>query len=167
MGTKGQFPIEFNTSGIYIIVDNVTGTDAYVGSSIDIANRLRTHFDLAFSSKSEGTEHLLYSRVREFGRDRFTVTPIHSSTNYLSSFLAGNENHSMALSTKDYQLLDAYTKYELAVTEQSYLQKLVSTLNGRHNATTSTHPTLFDRPSTMVDMPKGEPTYVDYVPKSE
>jgi hypothetical protein len=40
------------------------------------------------------------------------------------------------------QLLEAFTKYELARMEQSYLGEFKPELNGRHVATTSTHPHL-------------------------
>lgn len=164
LNSKGPLPAEFNKAGIYIIVENGT-SDAYIGSSIDIGTRMESHLNKAMSSKMEGTNHLLYSRVRAIGANNFTVTPIHPGSHFLSMLLDNEQFNSLVLTPKDYLLLDAFTKYELALTEQSYLDKMQSTLNGRHIATTSSHPTLFDSTavqSTMVQ--EEEPTYVDYVP---
>lgn len=117
---KGRLPLHFNVSGIYIIVEN-DSSNSYIGSSIHCGERLRVHSNLATRSHMIGTEHLLYSKVQQYGGHHFTVTPIHSSTNFLAQYLATLEDKIVTLSLKDYELLDAFTKYELAVIEQSYL----------------------------------------------
>ena len=65
---------------------------------------------------------------------------IHSATNFLKLFK--ELNPTISLTIKDVQLLEAFTKYELARMEQSYLGEFKPELNGRHVATTSTHPHL-------------------------
>lgn len=165
---KGPMPHPMNTTGIYIIHENGT-SNSYVGSSIHIGERVRHHYDLATSSKTEGTSHLLYSKVQAKGGEHFTVTPIHLGTNFLSMLMASEASSSLFrdITHKDYTLLDAFTKYELAVVEQSYLDKMRSTLNGRHIATTSSHPTMFDNLSSLAQITSEEPEYVDYKPAPE
>lgn len=65
---------------------------------------------------------------------------IHPGTNFLRAFNEAYVNYD--LSIKDLQLLDAFTKYELALVEQSYLDLFKPSLNSRYIATTSTHPHL-------------------------
>jgi len=139
LGHSGRLPELNRVSGIYSIVD--TGTDdSYIGSSVDLAYRLRGHRDVGTSSSSLGTQHLLYSRIQEQGANAFTFHQLHGGTNFLAQF---TEDHpDFNLTSKEIDLLTAFTKYELALTEQSYLNKFQPTLNGRYIATTSTHPHL-------------------------
>jgi hypothetical protein len=78
--------------------------------------------------------------INQLGPDVFTYTVIHQGTNFLSSFNAVYPN--FYLSVKDLQLLEAFTKYELALIEQSYLDRFKPRLNTRFIATTSSHPHL-------------------------
>ena len=96
--------------------------------------------DVGSSSRWNTKSHLLYSLIYDLGADAFSYTVIHPGTNFLRFFNEAYPNYE--LSIKDLQLLDAFTKYELALVEQSYLDLFKPTLNGRHIATTSTHPHL-------------------------
>jgi hypothetical protein len=74
------------------------------------------------------------------GAADFSFSVIHTATNFLKLF---KELHpTITLTIKDVQLLEAFTKYELALFEQSYLGTFKPELNGRYVATTSTHPLL-------------------------
>ena len=139
LGTKGQLPLHNFQSGIYVITQNDTD-NFYLGSTLNHATRLRSHRDLGSSERWLTQQHLLYSSIARLGPNAFTYTVIHPCTNFFTSF---NETYpEFVLSSKDIQLLEAYTKYELAIVEQGYLTRFKPKLNGRFVATTSTHPHL-------------------------
>ena len=137
LGHLGQLPSLTRTSGIYMILQS-DSDNGYIGSSIDLASRLRSHRDLAFSSSMTETQHRLYSLVQEHSADSFTFHHIHTGTNFVEEFISTHPKYN--LTAKDIELLTAFTKYELAVVEQAYLDAFKPSLNGRFIATTSTHP---------------------------
>ena len=118
LGTKGPLPSLNLQSGIYEIASS-DGEDLYIRSTIDHATRLRSHRDLGSSDRWLNTTHRLYSIVRTLSPESFTYSVLQPAKNLLTSF---NEVHpGFNLSIKDAQLLEAFTKYELAIVEQSYL----------------------------------------------
>ena len=139
LGTTGPLFDLNQKSGIYCITCNSTN-EKYIGSAINLAARLRGHQDLGQSQKWQTANHLLYNKIYNLGPHDFTFSVIHSATNFLKLFK--ELNPTISLTIKDVQLLEAFTKYELARMEQSYLGEFKPELNGRHVATTSTHPHL-------------------------
>jgi len=139
LGFKGQLPLLDHQSGIYVITLNGTN-DGYIGSTIDFTVRLRAHRDLGASSQWLSQQHLLYSPLNELGPDAFTFTVLHPTTHFVTAFHEAYPDFDP--SVKDSQLLEAFTKYELALVEQAYLDRFKPSLNGRFIATTSTHPHL-------------------------
>ena len=146
LGHLGPLPDLNRVSGIYMIVDNGTN-DGYIGSSVDLPTRLRGHRDLGTSSSSLKSQHLLYSRVQEQGPDGFTFYHLQTGTNFVNGFAKSHPGFN--ITSKDLDLLNAFTKYELAVVEQAYLDNFKPSLNGRYIATTSTHPHLLTPASDM------------------
>lgn len=153
-GFKGHLPWLKDHSSIYLILRNETN-EAYIGSSIDLSTRFRSHCDCGTSTQWINTSHLLYSAIGKYGTDAFTFTEIHppfpslnerqklmgGSTNFLMEFNSSNPD--FLLTNKDKELLIAWTQYELAVIEQSYLAEFKPSLNGRYVATTSSYPRLY------------------------
>jgi len=135
----GRKPLLHKQSGVYLICLEDTG-ESYIGSAKDLASRLRSHRAFGTSSHSSTTSHALYSKIHSLGPDCFTYTPLHPTTNFLEKFCVAHP--SFDLTFKDTELLDAFTKYEVALVEQSYLTRFEPSLNGRLLATTSTHPHL-------------------------
>lgn len=140
LGFKGHLPWLKDHSSIYLILRNETN-EAYIGSSIDLSTRFRSHRDCGTSIRWINTSHLLYSAIGKYGTDAFTFTEIHPSTNFLMEFNSSNPD--FLLTNKDKELLIAWTQYELAVIEQSYLAEFKPSLNGRYVATTSSYPRLY------------------------
>nr|QVG61537.1 hypothetical protein [Rhizoctonia sp.] len=139
LNTKGPLPALNFKSGVYCITCESTG-EKYIGSSIDLATRLRGHRNLGQASKWATKNHLLYNKIFNLGPENFTFSVIHPATNFLNLF---KEIHpTITLTFKEGELLVAFTKFELARLEQSYLGTFKPELNGRYVATTSTHPQL-------------------------
>jgi hypothetical protein len=69
-----------------MIIENGSN-ESYIGSSIDLAIRLRGLHDLGTSSSTLGTEHLLYSCVPELGPNAFTFHLLHRDTNFVAEFM--------------------------------------------------------------------------------
>lgn len=62
--------------GIYKIENKLTGK-VYIGQSVDINRRFRTHRYNAFNEKNQDTYNLyLYTAIRKYGKDNFTYTVI-------------------------------------------------------------------------------------------
>jgi len=139
LSEKGRLPLLSRQSGVYLICLEETG-ETYIGSAKDLAARLRSHRAFGTSSNSILSSHALYSKINLLGTDSFTYTPLHPTTNFMEKFCQAHP--SFNLTSKDVELLDAFTKYEVAVVEQSYLTRFEPSLNGRLFATTSTHPHL-------------------------
>lgn len=139
LGTKGSLPDLNQKSGIYCITCESTN-EKYIGSSINLAARLRCHRDLGKSQKWQTANHLLYNKIFNLGAADFSFSVIHPATNFWGLF---KELHpTITLTAKDVILLNAFTRYELALIEQSYLGTFKPELNGRYVATTSTYPHL-------------------------
>lgn len=139
LSEKGRLPLLSRQSGVYLICLEDTG-ETYIGSAKDLAARLRSHRAFGTSSNSILSSHALYSKINLLGTDSFTYTPLHPTTNFMEKFCQAHP--SFNLTSKDVELLDAFTKYEVAVVEQSYLTRFEPSLNGRLFTTTSTHPHL-------------------------
>ena len=76
LGFKGHLPWLKDHSSIYLILRNETN-EAYIGSSIDLSTRFRSHRDCGTSTQWINTSHLLYSAIGKYGTDAFTFTEIH------------------------------------------------------------------------------------------
>lgn len=135
----GRLPLLNKQSGVYLICLEETG-ESYIGSAKDFASRLRSHRAFGTSSHSSTSSHALYSKIYSLGADSFTYTPLHPTTNFMEKFCVAHP--SFNLTPKDVDLLDGFTKYEVALVEQAYLTRFEPSLNGRLFATTSTHPHL-------------------------
>ncbi len=62
--------------GIYKIENKITGK-VYIGQSVDIDKRFRTHRYNAYNEKNKETYNLyLYTAIRKYGKDNFTFTVI-------------------------------------------------------------------------------------------
>lgn len=75
LGFKGKLPELKDHSSIYLILRNKTN-EAYIGSSIDLSTRFRSHRDYGTSIRWINTSHLLYSAIGKYGTDAFTFTKI-------------------------------------------------------------------------------------------
>jgi len=152
---KGQLPSLRGKSGVYMIIQN-GATDCYIGSAIDCANRLRNHRAHFRPNKVKLRKYLLYNRIRTLGASVFTFSLLHNGTNFLELF---NKTHPwVILKPIDSIFLEAFTKYELVVIEQSYLSRFLPTLNARHIATTSTHSHLLNELNTDIADPVKDST---------
>lgn len=57
--------------GIYKITNKINGK-SYIGQSVDILRRWRTHRTLAFDSSQKGYEYPLYRAIRKYGLENFS-----------------------------------------------------------------------------------------------
>jgi hypothetical protein len=103
-----------------MIIQNCA-TDCNIGSSIDFANRLWNHRANSRPNKVNHRKHLLYNHIRTLGVSAFTFYLLHSGNNFLE--LCHKTPPGVLLKPIESIFLEAFTKYELAVIEQSYVSR--------------------------------------------
>lgn len=76
-------------SGSYLFT-NVETNQQYIGSSIDLYNRLKSH-KINSIRPHRGGNTPLYRSVKSYNWSNFTGTPIYISTNHITNFIKNKE----------------------------------------------------------------------------
>lgn len=123
-------------SGCYLFT-NVITNQQYIGSSIDLYNRFKSH-KINSIRPYRGGNTPLYKSVELHTWSNFTWTPIYISTNHINTFIKKNQS----LKAKDLNLLNpemltdpeiyilrSFTQFEARIYEQSLITHIKPVLN--------------------------------------
>jgi hypothetical protein len=125
-------------SGCYLFTNIVTNQQ-YIGSSIDLYNRFKSH-KINSIRPHRGGNTPLYKSVKLYTWANFSWTPIYISTNHITAFLKTKNKESLnanylkllnqeMLSDQEIYILRSFTQFEARIYEQSIITIIKPVLN--------------------------------------
>jgi hypothetical protein len=117
-------------SGTYLFTNLITNPQ-YIGSSIDLYNRYKSHM-INSLRPHRGGKTPLYNSVRLNSWNNFTWSPIIISTNHITSFFKKNSlnlSRMAMLTDQENYILRSFTQFEARIYEQSLIKEILPSLN--------------------------------------
>nr|UEK25968.1 hypothetical protein [Mutinus fleischeri] len=118
-------------SGTYLFTNLITNQQ-YIGSSIDLYNRYKSHIINSIRPHRGGNTPL-YNSINLHKLKHFTWSPIVTSTNHINTFfenkLTLKKNFSYKAILQEIYILRSFTQFEARIYEQSLIKEILPSLN--------------------------------------
>lgn len=115
-------------SGTYLFTNLITNQQ-YIGSSIDLYSRYKSHIPDSIRLQRGGNTPL-YNSINLHKFKNFTWSPIITSTNHINSFLKRlSLSQTAILTDQEIYILRSFTQFEARIYEQSLIKDILPSLN--------------------------------------